>query len=95
MPELNNIILRPLVTEKSTALKERGQYVFEVDSRANKIEIRKAIEGLFKVKVVRVHTQSVRGKTKRFRGRETKRSDWKKAIATLKVGDKIEFFEGV
>ena len=94
MQELNTIIRRPLITEKSTRLKEKGQYLFEVDPHANKIEIKKAIEVLFKVKVDKVRTLHVKGKPKRFRNQELKTNEWKKAIAFLKTGQKIEFFEG-
>jgi large subunit ribosomal protein L23 len=90
------IVRRPLITEKGTALKDReNQYLFEVARDANKIEIKRAIESLFRVKVLKVRTLSVRGKLKRV-GRYTGRtSDWKKAVATLKEGESIEFFEGV
>ncbi len=89
------IIKSPVITEKGTRLKEKGQYVFEVDPDSNKLEIKKAIETLFKVKVMKVRTMHVLGKVKRYRFREGKRPNWKKAIATLKSGDHIEFFEGV
>ncbi len=95
MKEPQNIIRRPLVTEKSTLQKEEGrQYVFEVDRKANKIEIRSAVEHLFKVKVEDVRTLNVLGKMKRLGRRYGKRPDWKKAIVTLREGDRIEFFEG-
>lgn len=95
MKEPQKIIRRPLITEKSTQQKdENHQYVFEVDLNANKIEIQSAIERLFKVKVVQVHTLNVLGKVKRLGRRYGKRPDWKKAIVTLKEGDRIDFFEG-
>jgi large subunit ribosomal protein L23 len=95
MKEIHQIIRRPLVTEKSTQQKEaHNQYVFEVQREANKIEIQKAIERLFKVKVTQVRTSNVLGKVKRLGRKYGKRSDWKKAIVTLKEGDRIEFFEG-
>lgn len=90
----HRIIRRALVTEKGTALKEQNKYVFEVDRRANKVQIKRAIEVLFGVTVTAVHALNVAGKQKRvgrFSGRTT---DWKKAIATLKEGQTIEFFEG-
>jgi len=94
--EAHQIIKRPLITEKSTRQKEEGnQIAFVVDPKANKIEIRQAVEKLFKVKVLRVRTMNLVGKRKRlgrFFGWE---SDWKKAIVTLREGDRIEFFEGV
>lgn len=95
MKEPQKIIRRPLVTEKSTLQKEEGrQYVFEVDRNANKIEIRSAVEHLFKVKVNNVRTINVLGKIKRLGRRYGKRPDWKKAIVTLREGDRIDFFEG-
>jgi large subunit ribosomal protein L23 len=95
MKEPQKIIRRPLITEKSTRQKEdSGQYVFEVHRNANKIEIQSAIERLFKVKVLQVRTSNVLGKLKRLGKRYGKRPDWKKAIITLKEGDRIDFFEG-
>lgn len=84
-----------MITEKSTRQKEEGrQYVFEVDRDANKIEIQTAVERLFKVKVLQVRTCNVLGKMKRLGRRQGKRADWKKAVVTLKEGDRIDFFEG-
>jgi len=95
MKEAHQIIRRPLVTEKSTQQKEKSnQYAFEVDPKANKIEIQSAIERLFKVKVFQVRTVRVLGKMKRLGRKYGKRPDWKKAIVTLKEGDRIDFFEG-
>jgi len=95
MKEAQKIIRRPLITEKSTRQKEENhQYVFEVHRDANKIEIQLAVERLFKVKVLQVRTSNVLGKEKRLGRRFGKRPDWKKAIVTLKEGDRIEFFEG-
>ena len=95
MREAQKIVRRPLVTEKSTRQKEEGrQYVFEVDPNANKIEIQRAVEQLFKVTVVQVRTANVLGKMKRLGRRYGKRPDWKRAIVTLKEGDRIDFFEG-
>ncbi|UCH22482.1 MAG: 50S ribosomal protein L23 [Deltaproteobacteria bacterium] len=91
-----DLIKRPLITEKTNIQKEvSNQLTFEVDRRANRIEIKRAIEQMFKVNVMSVRTMQVKGKRKR-RGRiEGKRRDWKKAIVTLKPGERIEFFEGV
>jgi large subunit ribosomal protein L23 len=95
MKEAQKIIRRPLVTEKSTQQKEvTRQYAFEVHPDANKIEIQSAVERLFKVRVVQVRTCNVLGKVKRLGRRFGKRPDWKKAIVTLKEGDRIDFFEG-
>ena len=90
-----DIVVRPIITEKSSLLKDAGnQYVFEVQRDANKIEIRKAVEKLFKVKVVSGHVANNEGKKKRV-GRFTgKKPDWKKAIIKLNPKDKITIFEG-
>ncbi len=95
MKEAHQIIKRPLITEKSTRQKEESQIAFMVDPQASKIEIRQAIEKLFKVKVLRVHTMNILGKQKRVGRHLGWKSDWKKAIVTLRQGDRIEFFEGV
>ena len=96
MKEAHQIIKRPLITEKSTRQKEEGnQIAFVVDPKANKIEIRQAVEKLFKVKVLRVRTMNLVGKRKRLGRFFGWQSDWKKAIVTLREGDRIEFFEGV
>ncbi len=89
------IIKRPLNTEKTNIQKEiANQVTFEVDRRANRIEIKRAIETAFKVKVAGVQTMQIKGKSKR-RGRIVgKRRDWKKAIVTLMPGERIDFFEG-
>ena len=95
MKDTQRVIRRPMVTEKSTRQKEENrQYVFEVHRDANKIEIQSAVERLFKVKVLQVRTSNVLGKVKRLGRRYGKRPDWKKAIVTLKEGDRIDFFEG-
>ena len=90
--EARDIIIRPLITERSTELMAEGKYVFVVDKRANKIEIGKAVKEIFDVKVEKVNTVNVTGKTKR-RGRTVgKRADYKKAIVKLAQGETIEFF---
>jgi len=90
------IILRPLVTEKSLGQHtERNKVSFLVAPNANKQQIRGAVESIFAVKVIDVNTVYVKGKRKRVRTREGKRPDRKKAIVTLRAGDKIEFFEGL
>ncbi len=91
----HNLIIKPLITEKTTIQKEvANQVSFEVDRRANRIEIKRSIENLFDVKVAKVRTMQMNGKTKR-RGRFVgKRRDWKKAIVTLMPGERIDFFEG-
>ena len=96
MRDPRSIVRRALITEKGTVLREtRSQYHFEVAREANKIEIKHAIEAIFSVKVAAVRTQQMRGKEKR-QGRYTgRRSDWKKAIVTLKPDQKIELFEQI
>ena len=93
----NQIIRRPLVTEKSTILREEGNVIaFEVDPNANKIEVKKAVEQLFKVKVEEVRLFNVRGKMKRMGRWAGKRRDWRKAYVRLKEGENApEFVEGV
>jgi large subunit ribosomal protein L23 len=93
----NQIIRRPLVTEKSTMLREDTNVIaFEVDPHANKIEVKKAVEELFKVKVEDVRLFNVRGKMKRLGRWAGKRRDWRKAYVRLKAGEKApEFVEGV
>ncbi|MBI2618467.1 MAG: 50S ribosomal protein L23 [Ignavibacteriales bacterium] len=94
-----SIIKRPILTEKITALQDRRQYAFEVDLDANKIDIVRAVEKKFRVTVTNVRTLRVKGKSKtqltrggRFEGRTR---TWKKALVTLKEGDKIDYLENV
>jgi len=90
------ILKRPLITEKSTTEKEtHNKLFFEVDRRANKIEIKSAVEKIFSVDVLDVTTMNVKGKKKRVGRFFTKGSDWKKAIVTIESGQRVEFFEGV
>lgn len=89
-----DVIVRPVVTEKSNRLMESNKYTFEVHPKANKCEIRHAVETVFKVKVQTVHTVQVRSKPKRMGAALGKSRAWKKAIVTLVDGQKIEFFEG-
>ena len=89
------IIRRPLVTEKSTLSKENNnQLVFEVAPKANKVEIRRAIESIFNVRVLKIRTIHMKGKKKRAGRIIGRRRNWKKAIVTLGAGERIEFFEG-
>ena len=91
-----DILKRPLVTEKSTVEKdERNKLCFEVDRRANKIEIKAAVQKIFKVDVLNVATISMKGKKKRAGRHFTQHPDWKKAVVTIKPGQRVEFFEGV
>lgn len=87
-----DVLRKPLLTEKSMAMKEsHNAVVFEVHPDATKTQIKEAVEGLFYVKVESVRTSSVNGKTKRFGKTVGRRQDWKKAIVTLKSGEKLEF----
>jgi large subunit ribosomal protein L23 len=97
MRHVHDVIVAPLITEKSTLLKEKiGVLAFRVDRRANKTEIRQAVERIFKVKVAAVRTENVPGKEKRQGRFVGRRPDWKKAYVTLKPGEKtVEFFEAV
>ena len=90
-----DIILGPVITEKATLLSEHNQVAFRVAMTATKPQIRKALEELFKVKVTGVNTLRVKGKTKRFRGRMGRRSDYKKAIVTLAEGQSIDYTAGI
>jgi large subunit ribosomal protein L23 len=90
-----DIVVKPIITEKSSLLKDTAnQYVFEVQRDANKIEIKKAVEKLFKVKVVSVHISNMEGKKRKVGRFSGKRPDWKKAIVKLNPKDKITIFEG-
>ncbi|HBT20969.1 MAG TPA: 50S ribosomal protein L23 [Peptococcaceae bacterium] len=95
MDRAEDIILKPVISEKSMELIGENKYTFWVDKRANKVQIKKAIEELFDVKVEKVTTMNVKGKLKRF-GRNVGRTpNRKKAIVKLREGDKIEIFEGL
>jgi len=96
MKDARTIVKRALITEKGTVLRElRNQYHFEVARDANKIEIKRAIETIFAVKVGEVRTMQMRGKVKRQGRYVGKRSDWKKAVVTLQPDQKIELFEQI
>ena len=90
------IVRRPLITEKTTIQKEAfNQVTFEVNRKANRVEIKRAIEKIFNVRVAVVRTMQITGKVKRKGRILGKRKDWKKAIVTLMPGERIDFFEGV
>ena len=96
MKDVRSIVKRALITEKGTVLRElRNQYFFEVARDANKIEIKRAIEMIFNVKVAEVRTLQSHGKTRRQGRWAGRRNDWKKAIVTLKPDQKIELFEQI
>ena len=90
----HDIIIKPVITEKSSTLTEYNKYTFEVHRSANKIQIRQAIEQIFKVKVLSVNTMNVPAKPKRMGAFIGKTRSWKKAIVALAEGQRIEFFEG-
>lgn len=92
--ELKDILVRPLVTEKTMAqLGNEQTYAFEVGLGANKIQIKRAIESFYGVRVDRVRTMVIRGKVKRFGRRWAKRSNWKKAYVTLAAGESLDLYE--
>jgi len=92
---LYEVLRRPLITEKNTALQAEGKYVFEVAGEANKHQIKQAVEKAFKVKVTAVNVMTAPGKTRRVGRQQVLTQSWKKAIVSLKPGDKITLFEGV
>ncbi|MFP3897999.1 MAG: 50S ribosomal protein L23 [Dehalococcoidia bacterium] len=89
------VLRRPLITEKATALKEEDRYVFKVARNATKAQIKEAVERAFKVEVSKVNVMTVPGKTRTFGRRRVTSSSWKKAVVTLVPGHKITLFEGV
>ena len=93
--QLFEVIRRPLVTEKNTSLQAQGKYAFEVAKEANKNQVKQAVEKAFKVNVTAVNIIAVRGRERRVGRRMVTGSSWKKAVVTLKTGDKITIFEGV
>lgn len=90
-----DIIIKPVITEKTVSMMESGKYTFRVAIGANKFEIKKAVQDIFKVDVVNVSTMNVRGKLKRQGRSQGMTPAWKKAIVTLKEGQNIEVFEGL
>jgi large subunit ribosomal protein L23 len=93
--QLFEVLRRPLVTEKNTSLQAQGKYTFEVDSNANKMQVKQAVEKAFKVTVTGVNVITARGKERRVGRKQIIGTPWKKAVVTLKHGDKIQIFEGV
>ncbi len=92
MKEAYTIVLSPVISEKGTRLtEEQNKYLFKVNKDCNKIEIKRAIEQIYKVQVASVNTMTIHGKMKRFRNTRGKASDWKKAVVTLKAGESISF----
>ena len=96
MKDLRDVILRPIITERTTEMMAENKYVFEVSPKSNKTEVKQAIEKVFDVKVESVNTINVKGKPKRMGRYIGKRKDWKKAIVKLSADSKpLEFYEGV
>lgn len=93
--DARDVIIKPLVTEKSTLQMADNKYSFRVHREANKTEIKQAVESVFKVKVLKVTTANVTGKVRRMGRSEGRRPDWKKAVVTLAEGSRIEIFEGM
>ena len=93
--DLHEVLIQPMITEKSTFLQESGKYVFQVARKANKVEIKQAVQDAFGVIVIDVNTTKIRGKGKRFGPRIKKMPDIKKAVVTLRAGDRIQIIEGV
>ncbi len=92
MKQRYSVIRGPVITEKASGMMERdGIYSFAVDRRANKIDVKRAVESAFKVNVVKVNVLTSRGKLKRVRWQTGKTPDWKKAMVTLKKGEKIDY----
>ena len=92
---VHQVLLRPAITEKSTLLQESGKYTFRVASRANKVQVKEAVETSFNVTVLDVNITKTHGKRKRYGSRITKKPDIKKAVVTLASGDRIELVEGL
>ena len=92
---LYEVLRRPLITEKNASLQAEGKYAFEIAREANRHQVKQVVEKAFNVKVTAVNVVTVPGKEKRIGRRIVLTQPWKKAIVTLKLGDKIEFFEGV
>ena len=93
--QILEILRRPIITEKSTVLQEKGRYTFEVSKESNKQQIKQAVEQAFNVNVVKINVMTMPAKWRGPGRRRSLVSPWKKAIVTLKLGQKIEFFEGV
>ena len=93
--DIHRVLVKPTITEKSTILQESGKYTFEIAPRANKVEVKEAVEKNFNVTVLDVNISRLRGKQKRYGPRMVKQPDVKKAVVTLKQGDRINLIEGL
>jgi len=95
MQHYESILIEPVLSEKSNELREQGKYVFRVDPRATKIQVKEAVRRMFSVHPVACSVMNVKGKPKKLRGRSGHTSSWKKAIVSLAKGETIKVFEGV
>ena len=93
--DIHRVLLKPTITEKSTLLQESGKYTFQVAKGANKVEVKQAVETNFNVSVLDVNITKLKGKQKRYGPRFSKQPDIKKAVVTLKAGDRIDLIEGL
>ncbi len=93
--DIHRVLVKPTITEKSTILQETGKYTFEIAPKANKVEVKEAVEKSFNVTVLDVNVSKLRGKQKRYGPRSVKQPDVKKAVVTLKQGDRINLIEGL
>ena len=93
--DIQHVLLKPTITEKSTLLQESGKYTFQIATRANKVEVKEAVEKNFGVTVLDVNITKLQGKKKRYGPRVKQRPDIKKAVVTLKSGDRINLIEGL
>ena len=92
---IHKVLIKPTITEKSTLLQESGKYTFQVALKANKVEVKQAVETNFDVTVLDVNITKIHGKRKRYGPRPAKQPDIKKAVVTLKPGDRINLIEGL
>lgn len=93
--DIHRVLVKPTITEKSTILQETGKYTFEIAPRANKVQVKEAVEKNFGVEVLDVNISKLRGKRKRYGPRQVKQPDTKKAVVTLKPGNRINLIEGL
>ena len=93
--DINKVLIKPTITEKSTLLQETGKYTFHIAPKANKVEVKQAVESSFNVSVLDVNITKLTGKRKRYGPRIKKQPDKKKAVVTLKQGDRINLIEGL
>ncbi len=93
--DIHRVLIKPTITEKSTILQESGKYTFQIAPKANKVEVKEAVEKNFSVTVLDVNISKLRGKRKRYGPRSVKQPDIKKAVVTLKQGDRINLIEGL